>query len=240
MSCLSFINRRSARKYLPKILIYVKAVDLQIKPCYLWDLFHATVSEVSAYLEELYLQRLTKSHLSAFCINETIYVTDLKYLEHYLDHFHFEDVDVVDVSGSNSSPVLLPTERKLEVLDPVLKVVQDLATRCFLGDDTTSIDLSINQSTLAGFLVGYPVLYWYRSQSAYDAFNCLSMVPLNVYKVCNNQCELFSFSFPQELAVQIQHLLNDWFLEIKSRCDAIESYSVELVQDTISLESICM
>ncbi|CAL1295990.1 unnamed protein product [Larinioides sclopetarius] len=253
---MAFKNKRVARKYLSKILIYLQAVDKQIKPSYLWDLFSADISEIHNYLKEIHSLGLTKSCLSTFSISDTIFITDIARLQNYLEDFCLDDVEIVDVSESNSSPVLFRPDEKLATIAPVLKFVQRLLDDIYklssteqhykLFDntlDSLNAHFNINLTTLFGFLLGYPVLYWYAPQTPDAEFSCLSMVPLNVHQaitINENECELFSFSVPQKFSKETEKTINIWVSQMKTKCKISGFYKVQMTKKTVILPTVCM
>ncbi|GBN67173.1 hypothetical protein AVEN_262251-1 [Araneus ventricosus] len=253
---MAFKNKRVARKYISKILIYLQSVDKQIKPCYLWDLFTADISEIHNYLKEIHSLGLTKSCLSTFSICDTIFVTDIARLQNYLDDFCLEDVEIVDVSASNSSPVLFRPDEKLAAIAPVLRFVQLLLDDIYKlpsteqhykfidnVSDSSNTHLNVNLTTLFGFLLSYPVLYWYAPQTPDAEFPCLSMVPLDVHQVMTinkNECELFSFSVPQKVSKETEKTVNSWVSQMMTKCEISGFYEVQMTQKTVILPTVCM
>ncbi|GFQ73613.1 uncharacterized protein TNCT_360841 [Trichonephila clavata] len=244
---MSFKNKRVARRHLSNVLINIQAVDKQIKPCYLWDLFTADISEIRAYLKKLHALGLTKSCLSAFSIDDTVFVTHYTYLKNYLNSFQVENVSVVDVSNSKSSPALIVSkDEKWRALAPVLETVE-----AFLKKFHEHIDVPfevksplVNLTTLFGFLLSYPVLYWYTPQTPDIEFLCLSMIPLKVHQVTvdnnKNECELFSFSVPQKISDETELMIGDWFNQLAVKSRHSEFYPVDLICNTVMLPSVSM
>ena len=101
-----------------------------------------------------------------------------------------------------------------------------------------NIPAHINMCTVFGWLIGYPVVYWF-STSILDTFDSglgLSMVPLLCYKVnsCHGNChmslqkadkmdeniELYSFSIPEHLVgAKIESgYFHSWFKMVRTKC----------------------
>lgn len=251
MSYKSFKIRRAARRLLPQVFPNLLAVDKQLKPCYLWDAFKSDLVEIQNYLKELHTTGQTQCSLSAFSMNETIFVTECGNLRNYLNSFSAENVTIVDVSLNKSTPSVLLFPDKLKVLDPVLKssniVLSELQNPCDNLDLNMKVDISVcNITTLFGVLLGYPVFYWYRSQSPDSEFKCLSMVPLTVYKVVSSQVdnkqsnEYFSFSIPQEISNKIECVVQNWFDALKTKSRDYEFCNLVLTQRTVTLPSVSM
>ncbi|GFU19865.1 uncharacterized protein NPIL_639081 [Nephila pilipes] len=244
---MPFKNKKVARKHLSNVLINIQAVDKQIKPCYLWDLFTADISEIRIYLKDLYSLGLTKSCLSAFSIDDTVFVTHYTYLKNYLDNFCIENVSVVDVSRTKSVPALLVSyEEKWRALSPVVETVQTFLTNFHKCIDMsfTVKSTTVNLTTLFGFLLSYPVLYWYTPQTPDIEFLCLSMIPLKVHQVVvdnnKNECELFSFSAPQKVSDEAKLMVGDWFSQLTMKCKHSGFYQVDLICNTVMLPSVSM
>lgn len=117
-----------------------------------------------------------------------------------------------------------------------------------------------NLTTLFGALLGYPVLYWYechKSTDCYDSIDPLSMVPLRVYCVVAHvehadmnvllkrpiptEHELFSFSIPEMLLEKTSKTVDDWYNNIRSRCNCKCLFSdVQMVHKNVVLPSVAM
>ena len=108
-----------------------------------------------------------------------------------------------------------------------------------------NIPAHINMCTVFGWLIGYPVVYWF-STSILDTFDSslgLSMVPLLCYKVTcchgnghtslqkadkmDENIELYSFSIPEHLAgVEIESgYFHSWFEMVRTKCCVLFKFS---------------
>ena len=121
------------------------------------------------------------------------------------------------------------------------------------------VPMNINMCTVFGWLIGYPVVYWFPTSILEE--NCdfslgLSMLPLSCYKIhCSHrdsdnsslesdkrdQHELFSFSIP-ECLVSDKTLsggyFSSWFESVKAKCHILRNFGFNEVEMTVS--SICL
>lgn len=194
-----------------------------------------------------------------------VFVLNVEKTVDYLTLIYSEDFDrggskrVIDVSHSLPKP-----EFANEQTLPKLKGMLDTVLKQLINEkdfDSQVIKLQLkkdwNVTSLFGFLLGYPVVYWYESP---EGQNGLSMVPLTVYKVYSVQdkellmedkktCDenkhvVFSFSLPTEIKQKCQQLIEDWFTDFNEtwrNCKLCNIFgNFELKETEIALPSVAL
>lgn len=254
MSYKLFKNAKAARKYLPNVFINIKAVDENLKPCYLWDAFEADCSEVQLYLKELLELGLIVKNLLVFIVNDTLFVTQYENLKNCFDHFDEKNVNIVDVSKTEVLPSILPYEVKIKILNTIIDNVRNILSKCINSQyEADQIISNCNITTLFGALLGYPVLYWYNTQNNGSDYSCLSMTPLKVCSVVsaikahvnpykNNisaNHEIYSFSVPENLSNLTKQKVDDWFKKL-SNYRTSTFCNLQMVQNTVTLPYVVM
>ena len=104
----------------------------------------------------------------------------------------------------------------------------------------------MNRTTVFGYLLDYPVLYWYDN----DGENCLSMVPLINVKVTaefgGDDLKVkdhlaWSFSYPDCFQQTLSSRTSTWFLEIKRRVERQPLFkSVKFHEEKVTLPAVAM
>ena len=138
--------------------------------------------------------------LDVLRVGEDIFFADLVNLVSFLKKsVDLEELNFIDISEKLYEPRILPTEvsrdvkkqfaRIFELLEQKLnEVTPDFTQRSRTARNPVFVDLnsvSDNEEdwcvpSVFGFLLGYPVIYWFDQASQ---CNCLNMVPLNRYTV---------------------------------------------------------
>ena len=109
-----------------------------------------------------------------------------------------------------------------------------------------------NRTTMFGLLLGYPVIYWYRTEDETDPANaevCLDFVPLRVYTVAGKlistdvECQphtIYSFSCPEEQAAVMSDTIKNW-LKTTQRVDCSKYFSdISMTYKCISLAKVAL
>lgn len=196
------------QKYLGKLsskchrsfLLDLAAIYLGLKPSLLFDYAVVGISNASNLIEASAEEGLVPYTLDVFKVGEDIFFADLANLVSFLKKsVDFEELNLIDISEKLHEPRILPTEvsrhvkkqfaRIVELLEQKLnEVTPDFAQRSRTVRNSVVLDLNnVSESeeswcipSVFGFLLGYPVIYWFDQASQ---CNCLNMVPLNRYTV---------------------------------------------------------
>ena len=223
-----------------KILCEIVIVCIELKPSLLYDYSAVSAGDMCEFLTALNAEGLlpSKCQLIVLTVESEVFVCNQRYMRRYVSGT--SKIILVDVSQKLSAPGLCVAEFSESVIKSIKNtILLNLPTETThdernLVQDTKIVDLSllstINRTTLYGFLVGYPVLYWYDEKD--EGSNCLGMVPLNVYNTTlsvencvlnvnetDNKVSLtaFSFSVPLVFKDVVQDAVNSWYLNLCSQ-----------------------
>lgn len=143
---------------------------------------------------------------------------------------------ITDASYALSEPKIADEEvhsQLKKMVDSIYKT--HLNSRCAsVPVDTIEIDNEWCIPSLFGLFIGYPLVYWLNAS---DGRNCLSCVPLTVYKVVctttlehlqdgpqtphfsqqnlNREHTVFSFSIPSNVEIHCKPLITKWFSKLQ-------------------------
>jgi hypothetical protein len=185
-------------------------------------------------VERVGINTLLESAL-VFSVNDNVFCCNPTLLEQLLEEqcqsgaYTAESQSVmpviVDASSELEKPCLMANSQKEKIVSDMIQFINlnlsdSKACDAYSGASnlaSLSCPSSINQSTLFGFLLGYPVLYWYSSIDPSDCRTCLDMCPLVVTSIlCDHNDDthcVYSFSFPEHLKCEIEQCIFDWFSE---------------------------
>ncbi|XP_013408864.1 UPF0739 protein C1orf74 homolog [Lingula anatina] len=233
-------KQRLRPKLVASISMDILAVDVGIKPSFLFDYWAITATEMTNLLKELRDSGLTQHKLQVLVFNPPEEKNSMG--DFVPDVFIFDRNSTVDWLNSvlnGGSPVTVVDVSK-EVGRPVVKIdITDITEQ--VGGIITHIQLSRefdvveiptsaewNLTTLSGVLLGYPFSYWYHPPSP-DADNCLGYTPQVNYQVtCKMNTDgaisakkelvdhtLYSFSIPH--SVNSEETINFWFKSLQGK-----------------------
>lgn len=108
---------------------------------------------------------------------------------------------LINISGSLEAPEILKDESSvLSMFKAIDNQLQDFSN--YFNDDNLLLDLQLEPTycipTIFGYLIGYPVIYWFDVASD---DNCLGNVDLKVYQIYFHDQLIISFSIPNNLLV---------------------------------------
>jgi hypothetical protein len=154
-------------------------------------------------------------------------------------------VAVVVVSGNLNQPIMCITDDIRSIVNATLQTVkhclQEQLHSCCENVLNIEPGPSVNQTTLYGLLLGYPVVYWYTDTYHTGHNTCLSLVPMTVTKAklvesSSHQHVIYSFTVPQFLHHQCQQLIEHWTKQLTAATCLHNAYSV-LIYNEIALHS---
>ncbi|GAB6024107.1 hypothetical protein CHUAL_008818 [Chamberlinius hualienensis] len=224
------------KKRFTSIITNILAVDLQLKPCYLWDAFTAVPSAVNSFIEDLKFHKLIRTDIRVASINDDVLVLSLTTCSSHLE----QQKHVINVSSHLKVPELASQDVVERVNKHKLQLLVEL-TQTSTGYIKVNADPDWNISALFGAVINYPVIYWYEK----DSDNCLSMIPLRVYtvnaKLCNRDQTLYSFSIPEIFSQQLDSAVKDWFQNTAKVCLTQNVFTnLNLRQSVETLSSVIM
>ena len=143
-----------------------------------------------------------------------------------------KDVTLIDVTGREGNPRIMNPEECHKITDVILTEIRQICQSFHSeGEELDHIPIhkindsvDINLSTLFGYLLGYPVIYWFDVKCPKE--NCLSMLPLTVFTVTGDfpgkTHTIFSYSIPENILPSVKHLVEAWELKLKSKDNSLD------------------
>ncbi|XP_045166217.2 UPF0739 protein C1orf74 homolog [Mercenaria mercenaria] len=243
---------RKVVRHTESLMVDITAVDIGIKPGYLYDIGQPNGEKIKELLQDLKQQHLIKNNLNVLEIGMDCLIVNVEELR---KSAYFSDCNetLIDVSGSKNKPCIRSDKSTAsgikEELDKIIDVLDcnkvKLLPHCYP---------SCNVSSLFGMVLNYPVVYWYDNLDG-KGDNCLSMEKLTSVKVdclqkngpkpksvtkIDRHC-LYSFSYPSCLNSVCRPFVDQWFAQLKDRVQHQMVFTdVEITFEEIVLEAVCL
>lgn len=251
------INRRSFCHLFEKTAKYdLLSILKHAKPSYLWDICQPTADLIQSFTRKV----------SAMCgagrdlfhilqLEEDMVVCDLDRLFDYLQRvLSAQNIPIVDVSSTRAEPAFLPAwpssiGAMLSSLTSQLGAILSSANSSGDRRRTWNIETGPdwNLCTAFGFLLGFPVIYWFSGDST--ASNCLALQQLCAVKVhCRKRSlydgatesdshPVYSFSFPLALKDKLDAHVSRWFEGLSQRCSRLQ---LTVTKETFQLPHVAL
>ena len=223
--------KRQIRKYFGKrctkhaknLALDIFLVDVALKTSFLLDYTYADASVVNDFAVSIKKEELVKNELTVIRVDDDVFICNLQMLEDPI-----QNRNVVNVATGLAQPAVLEESSADDILTAIRfqidNRIEDLKDKRECSVLDLQLSSSINRTTVFGYLLDYPVLYWYDKGDE----NCLSMVPLINVRVTAEFDEggldvkdhlAFSFSYPDCFQQTLSSSISTWFLEIKKRAE---------------------
>lgn len=246
------INKKSFS--LEKILdlfTQILAVDLGLKPAFLYDINCSSSEQVHLFLSSLQSSHLVSKSLFTLDLNDnTLIVNQENALFHLNEILSGDSLGIVDVSYLLKEPVLSDPSQEdfvnmVQKLQLIIKRFDQNANSkpLYVGELCENWNLCM----IFGLLLGYPVTYWFDQNISYET--CLSMTTLMVttaaatweMEASSHTSCLYSFSVPADLCSKTQPFLKNWNNRLKERFKKQQLFrNLDISQTSVSLASVCL
>ena len=213
----------SMKKYFPEIIANLQAINLSIKPGFIWDFggFNMNFQQIENVLKTL--KNSNKLHTSIYMINicDSLILINLECCLEIIHESKNNSSKFVNISKSLKNAEIVKEVSILHKINQMLDTLNNLLTnnRNLTLKITPLIDWCV--PTIFGLLLGYPFVYYMDNESNISGINCLSMVPLTVYKAnfktSNFFYNIFSFSLPSILVNSFEKKIDEWKNKINFR-----------------------
>lgn len=242
-------------------------ISVGLKPCLLFDYACVDAEKLKNVLEDLQKFGLSLSHsLSVVVLGQDVFIADVKKLLSKLkDNLKNKTFTLVNVSGNLKRPCFVDekVESQLNVhfTDLVLQLEQHSEQFAFRYD--IEVKEMWNLSTIFGFLLCYPVVYWFDTMTDH---NCLSLEPLALYKAIltlpyppssfdfpfyeiirsapfrPNDKVFFAFSCPELLLMQeVLNSIDKWSSNLYIMADTIcERLTVRIEKSSVTQKQVTL
>ena len=207
------LSEKSWKKHLNLIAHQILGVDGGIKFGFLFDCGFIETKRLIDLIKEIKSFGLIRNDIIIVQIGVDVIIFNL-------NNF-LENVKIplcINISKSLQKPEIL------DILDSVVKMFKYINTQLEEFSDRSNNDLVLELKldctfcipTIFGYLIGYPVLYWYDVFESDD--NCLGDVDLQVYQILCHRHLIYSFSIPSILSDDplIKLTLRKWRLNMVS------------------------
>ena len=245
--------KRQIRKYFGKrctkhaenLALDILLVDVALKSSFLLDYTYADANIVNDFVLSIKKEELVKNELTVIRADDDVFICNLQMLEDPI-----QNRNVVNVAASLSQPAVLDESSADDILTAIRfqidKHIENLKDKRGCSVLDLQLPSSVNVTTVFGYLLDYPVLYWYDNGDE----NCLSMVPLINVRVTAEFCEggldvkdhlIFSFSYPEYFQQTLSSSINTWFLEIKKRAERQSLFkNVKFREEKVTLPAVAL
>ena len=241
------LGKPCARHY-KRIAFDIICVDRGIRQAFLFDYAALTAETLQQFSDIIFANHLVQNELTVVGVVEDVFIVNRNMVLNNLKH---ASPQLVDVSKDHRDPSLFDMQRGISLVQAMANIIRtQLQTESETCEKRTESNTSrvvhlalpdeINPTTMFGFMLEYPVLYWYNACSDH---NCLDMVPLHVckltatlsltksvdaeqhHKLCRDTSSassqhpqiVCSFSFPEALHGDIGHLVKQWHENMLAR-----------------------
>lgn len=240
------------QKHYDNLMLDIILISIGLKPSFLFDYSFIDPMKVAYLLEDLYRSGMITIVLDVVVLGQDFFITNINDLLKALkENLNLKSFSLIDVSGNLEQPKAVSEEIDSKVCKQLDDLLTQLDQKSHLPGNPQRYFYNIdvqeewNLSTMFGFLLCYPVIYWFDSKCQY---NCLSFVPLvlnraylklpfhlnsdlfntfeefaKLLKVANTSDLkiLYSFSFPQQLNSVVEMHVQNWTKYVKRKSLAV-------------------
>lgn len=227
----SLINQhlgRKTRHHILDIIHNLVAVDRSVKRAYLLDFGINSVDDLIKLLDDLVRSKCLKSQLNIYHMYMDVVIINPQCFQCLQERQVGESsILIINVSSSLEKPEITCLN-DCSVFTEIQEFVRKLPFNKNSVSKFNINTLDMNLTTIFGFMLGYPFIYWFDKNSE---LNCLSMQPLRCFEVkwtmdiggvpntSENTHTIFSFSVPECLVDEnVKMKLEKWF-ELRKECD---------------------
>ena len=258
------LYKACARKW-RRILFDLLVVDAGKKPGFLFDHGSVTPENMAKLVSDLHQLGYLKNRLLIVSLEQEVFICNIVAFRLYVNWIQSQGtLPIVDVTGHIKQPVLLENSAARKILQQLLNSSKHLLElpehddgedrNCNLDIVCIDSDLGdVNRSTLYGFLIGYPSLYWYSGDCE---TNCLAMQSLRRFSLScsihthnSSTCSLslgegtaYSFTVPENLISILNPVVKVWYNHILAgECHQTKLCSnFHLDEDTVIWASVIL
>lgn len=243
---------RKILRHVENLRIDITAVDVGIKPAYLFDIGQACGEKLINLLYDLKREELIEANLNVIEIGMDCLIVNVEEIKKMVNLMNLNE-RLIDVSKSLHVPCFCSSTHGTEDVKVSMKKVIE-------GLDSTKVKLSTlplfscNITSVFGLMLNYPLVYWFSDHDG-KGDNCLSFEKLVSVKVTvrlsadrpksvglrnENHC-LYSFSYPFCLQSVCELKLEQWYDKLNDRLQEQKVFSdVKMSCEEIVLEAVCL
>ena len=236
---------KQCTKHAEKLVLDVLLVDVALKTSFLFDYTCVDANTVRDFVLSIKKEELVTNELTVIIVHDDVFICNFQMLKDSI-----QNRNVVTVAASLAQPAVFDERSADGILTAIRfeidKYIEDFKDKRECSVLDMKFSSSVNRTTVFGYLLDYPVLYWYDS----DGENCLSMVPLINVKVIaefgDDDLNLkdhvaWSFSYPDSFEHTLSSRISTWFLEIKRREERQSLFkSVKFHEEKVTLPAVAL
>ncbi|XP_031548788.1 UPF0739 protein C1orf74 homolog [Actinia tenebrosa] len=242
------------QKHYDSLMMDIILICIGLKPSLLFDYCFIDPIKVVHLLEDLHKSGMTTLVLDVVVLGQDFFITDINVLLKAMNkNLKLKSFSLIDVTGNLEQPRAVTEEIETTVCRQIGDLLIQLDQKSHLPgipeEHFYNVDLQEewNLSTMFGFLLCYPVIYWFDSK--YQS-NCLSLVPLLLHRAylklplhvnydlfktfeefANKLLKkanprdlkiLYSFSFPEQLNSVVEIHVQNWIKYVQKKSLAVE------------------
>lgn len=184
----------------------IQYVDFGLKPSYLLDFGVKSLLCLTDLIKDIESNHLTESDLKAVQVGMDYLIVNPD-LFRRMHSEHKDYIKFVDISSNRkTAEVIDKSEGTDKVISTCFCIMTEESWDMTLADD-------INLTSAFGYLIGYPVVYWFDSDSLKSAGNSQDVQHTEVVGVRadGQTAVVYSFSYPDGLSDVLEDHVNKWF-----------------------------
>ena len=212
---------RRYHRFCRELYAQLVCVQLTIKPAYLFDLFPYSLEAMRHLLDSLALHLPFRAVLLKYSVNDVVIVNSAQ-LSILLDSETSPMlIDLMTMSTMDSHPMLDQVRQHLRWIDERQHERVDFDDE--LHADWAALIQPLNHTTVFGYVLGYPLVYFHSLAGAIDVS---SLDNYRLYVNVDGETLLYSFSCPIHVNIDPSHIdsvVQRWFSSLALRMSAIKS-----------------
>ncbi|UJR14981.1 hypothetical protein I4U23_001960 [Adineta vaga] len=227
---------RKYHRFTRELFAQLICLNENIKSAYLFDLFPCSIEKMRNLLTDLSSYLPFRSILLKYSINDLI-IFNASHLSRLIDtSTTVLSIDLNTMTTTECHPMLDEIRNHLIWIDHRKNKQLDFDNET--NDEWSNLIQSLNHTTIFGYLLDYPLIYYYSSTSL---TNVTTLKNFRLYVQINDFDEeilLYSFSYPIHYNIddkQIESVVNQWFsslsLKIKSSDEIKHSHLEQQIRE---------
>ena len=188
--CFKDMKKRVSWKQIRHISNQFQAVNQEnlLKYAFLYDCGNVDVASIKQVIKILSQRRLISSDVRIVTLSQDFFILNINKILGRENSSKF----VIDVSGSNDKPMLVPQDKMNSFND----MFEGIRKQLTLNNDEIIADDNWCVTSIFGYLINYPVLYYLPNNI--DS-NCLGHIDLKVFQILLQDDIVISFSIPLDI-----------------------------------------
>ena len=212
---------RRYHRFCRELFAQLVCVQLTIKPAYLFDLFPYSLEAMRLLLDSLSLYLPFQALLLKYSVNDLMIMNSAQ-LSSLLDPEASPVlIDLTTMSTTDTHPMLDQVRQHLGWINE--HQIEQVDFDDELHADWSTLIQPLNHTTVFGYLLGYPLVYFH---SLTDAVDVSSLDNYRLYVNIDGETLLYSFSCPIHVNIDPSHIesvVQRWFSSLSLKMSAIES-----------------